>query len=107
MVPVLEEFRYLRTVHLRYTDRQAYAPSVRPRSTSGPSVSPQRSDHLIISLNRRLPCYSADAWRMVSGDSLLRRAFPADCPHLTDCHCSQLERVPEDTPGFPAYSQVY
>jgi len=33
--------------------------------------------------------------------------FPADCPHLTDCHCPLAGRVPEDTPEFPAFSQVY
>ena len=49
------------------------------------------------------------AWRVVSEDFPAEKTgiFPADCPHLTDCHCLVPRRVPEDTPEFPAYSQVY
>ena len=48
---------------------------------------------------------SADnAWRIVSEDSFLlkkiQKAFPADCPHLTDCYCHNLWRVPEDARSF-------
>jgi hypothetical protein len=27
-------------------------------------------------------------------------AFPADCPHRTDCHCLKMRRVPPDTRVF-------
>ena len=51
-------------------------------------MSPWGSDHLIISSHSR-----RDGRRMVSEDSLDSRAFPADCPHLTHCHCDSLLAV--------------
>src|SRR5213078_4747384 len=59
------------------------------------------------------------ARRVVSEGSMTilrvrRHDFPADCPHRSDFHCScryptrdiRQERVPPDTPEFPAYSRV-
>jgi hypothetical protein len=35
------------------------------------------------------------------------RAFPADCPHLADCHCRLTTTSTGGFSEFPAYSQVY
>src|ERR1700730_1111053 len=64
-------------------------------ASQAPCISLCRSDCIISEST-----VDSGAWRAVSEDSLgsnkfritLPRVFPADCPHLTDCHCHLLER---------------
>src|SRR6266550_4592682 len=42
-------------------------------------------------------------WRMACEDSSSFEVFPADCPHLTRCHCS---RSSGGCTEFPAFSQI-
>src|SRR5206468_5588590 len=56
-----------------------------PHISDGLCMSPCRSDHLIPELKAR----GSGVWSLrILSDR--RSAFPADCPHLMDCHCRQV-----------------
>ena len=71
----------LRTVHSVTAHRSMGARSFLSRS----ALSPGRSDYIISNRLIRV-------WRVVSEDSALitNATFPADCPHLADCHCHRV-----------------
>ena len=96
----------LRTVQVCYFRRVAEARSFLPRSAC------RHAARIISSRVLR----GSGVWSLrVLEPSALRsgRAFPADCPHRSNCHCRVLRaherawrRVSADTPGVPAYSQI-
>ena len=64
---------------------------VAPNSSS---MSPWRSDYIITGKTGGVGHIFSDAWRVVSEDSCQPeglQVFPADCPHLSDCHCPPYE----------------
>lgn len=44
-------------------------------------------------------------WRVVSEGFRVKRIFPADCLHRTDCHFQKGSTVGYS--GIPAYSQIF
>ncbi len=94
-----KEFRYLRTVH-----------SVTPFQTRGRRAHFCRALYVAIQIGP----YHPATWINGSGVWSLRiphlfsdAAFPADCPHLSDCHCRRvhgeyrrIHRVSQHIAGF-------
>src|SRR5437588_4154515 len=69
-----------------------------------------RSDYLISPgqlSGRARRIVSEDSSRGLLSESLLRKAFPADCPHRTRCHCLGLRRVAPDTRSFQHIAEFY
>ena len=83
-----KEFRYLRTVLLvtRYrADSRYRAWPFLPHSSCRHEGRTISSPTKLTASGLRL----ADTWRVVSEDSFpTMKVFPADCPHLSNCHCS-------------------
>src|SRR6266576_3127790 len=68
-----------------------------------------RSDYLISPgrlSGRARRIVSEDSFRGLLSESLLRKAFPADCPHRTHCHCP-CGRVAPDTRSFQHIAEFY
>ena len=112
-----KEFRYLRTVHICYIAisalpfgncHLAQPKTALAKAKSFPLGSACRHADRAISSSEWL----SEVWHMVSEDSArsaCRAAFPADCPHRSDCHCRQrvLSTSTAGFSGVPAYSQIY